>query len=59
MSILLEAVDLEAGYTRPVVGPLSFTVSEGEVVGSGVQTGPANHVAQCHRQRCAGSGRAA
>lgn len=33
MSILLEAVDLEAGYTRPVVGPLSFTVSEGEVVG--------------------------
>ena len=33
MSFLLEAVDLQAGYTGPVVGPVSFTVSSGEVVG--------------------------
>jgi zinc transport system ATP-binding protein len=33
VSALLEAVDLEAGYTGPVVGPVSFAVSAGEVVG--------------------------
>jgi zinc transport system ATP-binding protein len=33
VSVLLEAVDLEAGYTGPVVGPVSFSVSAGEVVG--------------------------
>ena len=30
---LLQARDLVAGYGRPVVGPLSFTVEQGEVVG--------------------------
>ncbi|MDZ7752778.1 MAG: ATP-binding cassette domain-containing protein [Gammaproteobacteria bacterium] len=30
---LLEATDLVAGYGKPVVGPLSFTVEPGEVVG--------------------------
>lgn len=33
MSVLVQATDLEAGYRFPVVGPLSFSVSEGEVVG--------------------------
>jgi zinc transport system ATP-binding protein len=30
---LLEATDLVAGYRRPVVGPLSFRIQPGEVVG--------------------------
>jgi zinc transport system ATP-binding protein len=33
MKILLEAEDLEAGYSAPVVGPISFSVRQGEVVG--------------------------
>ena len=30
---LLTVTNLEAGYEAPVVGPISFTVSEGEVFG--------------------------
>ena len=33
MGVLLEAEDLEAGYVMPVVGPISFAVREGEVIG--------------------------
>ncbi len=33
MNTLLEVTDLSVGYTRPVVGPISFRVEPGEVVG--------------------------
>jgi zinc transport system ATP-binding protein len=32
-SPLLEAIDLVAGYRRPVIGPLSFRIQPGEVIG--------------------------
>jgi len=33
VNTLLEVTDLSVGYTRPVVGPISFRVEPGEVVG--------------------------
>lgn len=33
MGVLLRVQGLVAGYTRPVIGPLSFSVGRGEVVG--------------------------